>query len=350
MLKQKNLIWTVVAIALALISVFSVISMTRNYSINSLYNFIMGADKKWLLLAVVCMMGYIVFEGLALMSILKGFGHPRPFRKGVVYGAADIYFSAITPSATGGQPASAFFMNADGIPTAVSVVALVLNIVMYTASILFIGIVAVLLRPGLFAHFKTFSMALIIFGYVLLIGLAVWFILLLKKEQMVRGIFGSVLKFLNRIHIVRDMQKKEERLDKMISDYKKYVGMIDGHFGMLVKCFLYNLAQRVSQILVPAMVYMSVRSSLDGAIDVWVTQVFVTIGSSCMPVPGAMGVSDYLLLDGLRDMMSITEATSMELASRGISFYSCVLISILIVAAGYVSVIRKSKRLDSKEQ
>lgn len=349
MVKYKNFIWTVIAVVLALISVFAVVSMTRNYSLDSLYNFIMNSDKKWLFLAVVFMAGYIIFEGLALLSILKGFGHPRSFNKGLVYGAADIYFSAITPSATGGQPASAFFMNADGIPTAVSVVALVLNLVMYTASILVIGIVAVLMRPGLFIHFQTISMILIIIGYALLIGLGILFVLLLKREQMVRGIVRSMLNFLHKIHIVRDMNKREERLDKMISDYKKYVGMIDGHLGMLVKCFLYNLAQRISQIMVPAMVYLAAHSSVDKAIDVWVTQVFVTIGSSCMPIPGAMGVSDYLLLDGLRDMMSVTEATSMELASRGISFYSCVLISILIVAVGYISLIRKNKKV-SKEQ
>ncbi|MFR2128888.1 MAG: hypothetical protein ACLS4M_06675 [Eubacterium ventriosum] len=41
------------------------------------------------------------------------FGYKRPFRKCLVYSSSDIYFSAITPSATGGQPASAYFMMKD---------------------------------------------------------------------------------------------------------------------------------------------------------------------------------------------------------------------------------------------
>ena len=55
--------------------------------------------------------------------------------RGVLYSAADIYFSAITPSATGGQPASALLMVGDGIPTAVTTVVLLLNLAMYNLSI-----------------------------------------------------------------------------------------------------------------------------------------------------------------------------------------------------------------------
>ena len=48
-----------------------------------------------------------------------------------------------------------------------------------------------------------------------------------------------------------------------------------------------------------------------------------------------MGVSDYLLLDGLRDMMSNDMAVKLELLSRSLSFYSCVIISGIIVVVGY---------------
>ena len=61
-----------------------------------------------------------------------------------------------------------------------------------------------------------------------------------------------------------------------------------------------------------------------------------------MPIPGGMGVNDYLLLDGLRDVMSVEDATNMELTSRGISFDICVLLSIVITAIGYMRV-RKRK-------
>jgi uncharacterized membrane protein YbhN (UPF0104 family) len=84
------------------------------------------------------------------------------------------------------------------------------------------------------------------------------------------------------------------------------------------------------------------------AVDIWVTHAFSVIGSNCVPVPGGIGVIDFLLIDGMKDLMSESDAISLELASRGISFYICVLACILIVGVGYF-VIRKRGDIPQKE-
>ena len=84
-------------------------------------------------------------------------------------------------------------------------------------------------------------------------------------------------------------------------------------------------------------------AKLKEAFEVYVTQIFVTIGSNCLPVPGAMGVSDYLLIDGLRDKMTEVLATNMELLSRGISFYISVIFCLAVVIVGYVKRAGKKK-------
>lgn len=349
-MKKKEIIYFVISIVLAALSISTVISQTRNYSINNLIRFFREANPIWIAIALLCSIGYIVFEALGLLCILKTFGHKRSFHKGLIYSSADICFSAITPSASGGQPASAFFMGFDGIPTGVVTATLVLNLVMYTLGIITIGVIALIVNPALFYHFNIFSKVLILMGYVILSALTVFFIMLIKKEEIVRKILGALLGFLNKIHIIKKVEIYEEKLDKLINDYTKCVGMINGQRMMLVKCFFYNFCQRMSQILVPAIVFLADGGKLSGAINVWVTQVFVTLGSNCVPIPGAMGVSDYLLIDGLRDLMSIEDATNMELASRGISFYTCVLISVVIVGVGYFAVKLKRKKLDSSKE
>ena len=87
------------------------------------------------------MLGFILFEGFALVVLRRAFGYRRGVWSGYIYSASDIYFSAITPSATGGQPASAYFMIKDGVPGMVVTVTLVANLFMYTLSIIAIGFV-----------------------------------------------------------------------------------------------------------------------------------------------------------------------------------------------------------------
>ena len=85
------------------------------------------------------------------------------------------------------------------------------------------------------------------------------------------------------------------------------------------------------------------------ALDIWATHAFSVIGSNCVPIPGAIGVIDALLLDGMKDLMSEQDATSLELASRGVSFYICVLTCVLIVGIGYFSLNRRIKIFGNEE-
>ncbi len=347
--KKKNEIWSVVALVLAALSIWAVASHAKDYSLEKLKEFFVNANPFWLGMAFLCMACYIVFEGLALLGVMKAFGYKRSVNKGIVYSAADIYFSAITPSATGGQPASAYFMMADGVPAAVSAVALLLNLVMYTASIMTIGIIALILRPGIFYDFVTPSKILIIIGYLVLGTLMVFIILLIKREDWVHGIGAFIIKVSGKIKLIRNTGRFEKKLDRITNEYRDCAEMIDGHRGMLVKCFIFNFLQRSLQICVSSMLYLAGGGELAKGIDIWVTHAFSVIGSNCIPVPGAMGVIDILLLDGMKDLMSESDAISLELASRGISFYFCVLVCIIIVAIGHFAIKRRVGVLESEE-
>ena len=349
MAKKKNWIWSAVALILAALSVWTVMQQAKDYSLNDVKEYFMTADPFWIVMAVICMACFIIFEGLAILCVMKSFGHPRAFHKGVIYSAADIYFSAITPSATGGQPACAFFMIADGVPAAVSAIVLLLNLVMYTISIMTIGLIAVILRPSLFIHFQMPSKILIVIGYLVLGTLTVFIILLIKREDWVHAIGTFFIRILTKIKIIKNVPKFEKKLDRITNEYRDCAEMINGQRKMLVKCFLYNFLQRALQICVSVMVFLAGGGEAAKAIDIWCTHAFSVIGSTCVPVPGAIGVIDFLLVDGMSDLMSDQDAISLELASRGISFYICVITCLVIVAVGNFALNRRNGFLESED-
>ena len=346
---KKNYFWSVITIALAIISIWAVASQTKNLSFEEFFNQIKSDDPLWIVAAIVCMLGYIFFEGHAIQILLKGFGYPKSIRKGLLYSSADIYFSAITPSATGGQPASALFMIKDGVPAGIATVTLLLNLIMYTVSIMVLGLVALIIRPNLFAVFEPLSKALIIVGYVVLTVLTLLIIMLIKRADIVEKIFNRIIEWLHRIKIIKKTKKLEDKMKKAMSDYESCADMIEGHVGMLIHAFFMNLIQRALQLLVPACIFMATGGSAVGAFNVWVTQIFVTMGSNYIPIPGAMGISDYLLIDGLKGFMSSDVAVNMDLLSRAVSFYGCVLLSLIVVVIGFVRM-RKNKAFNEEEE
>ncbi len=112
---KNKALWTCIAIALAALTIWAVFSMSGNMSPAQLIEQLKNARPGWLVLAVFSMLGIIFFEGEAILAIIGPVGYPRSHWRGFIYGSADIYFSAITPSATGGQPASAFFIYCNSI-------------------------------------------------------------------------------------------------------------------------------------------------------------------------------------------------------------------------------------------
>lgn len=335
MSKKKELMWSFIAVILAVISIWAVISQAHHFSLERFAEFITDADPLWLGVALICMLSFIFFEGESILIILKAFGYPKKQKEGIVYSAADIYFSAITPSASGGQPASLYFMIRDGIPMGVATITLLVNLVVYTISILCVGLLAVIIRPSIFINFNGFSKFLIIVGYIILSCLAAFFIMIIRHESILQKIIGSIFRLLHRFKLLKNIDKWEAKLQKNIEEYKNCADMLEGHKDTIVKAFLCNFVQRISQTFIPAVVVLAMKRSADSALSVWVTQVFVTIGSNCVPIPGAMGVSDYLLLDGLGVMMGNDVAINLDLLSRTISFYGCMVFSLIVIGIAY---------------
>lgn len=326
---KRRIPWPLITLLIALASIWAVAAQAGSLSLESFWDYLQQANPLWLGAAVAAMLGFVVFEAQAVWSICRTLGHPASRRAGLVYSASDIYFSAITPSATGGQPACAMLMMRDGIPGPVTTAVLMVNLTMYTLSILAIGLLCLLLRPGVFLRFGTPGRILILVGAAIQLGLALVFFLMVRSERLLHRLCSGVLWLLGRLHLLRAEQRLQTRLNRAMEDYRQCSQLLAGQRRVLVRVFVYNLLQRLSQISVTMLVYLSMGGRR--ALDVLAMQSYVVLGSNCVPVPGAMGVADYLMLDGLGTFLPEQQAVRMELLSRAVSFYCCIALCAAVV-------------------
>lgn len=332
---KKKIFWAIASVFIAGLSIWAVISQSRNFSFATLKSFISGADKGWLIASFVCTFGFIWFEGFALVRIARHFGYKTNALDGTVYGGADVYFSAITPSASGGQPASAYFMMKDGIPGYATTVALLINLVMYTLALLTVGIVSIIFKYPMLKNFSVLSRFFIGIGIVVLIFLALVFYMLLRKGKILYGICDAIIGLMEKIHVIRHGDKLRKKLRNTMAEYQECSNSVTGQTGFLAEIFFWNLMQRMSQLLVSFMIFMSMGEGVKKAVDVSVIQCFVAMGSNCVPIPGAMGVADYIMIDGFKQLVG-DNAANMELLCRGVTFYGSVLTSAFIILIGYI--------------
>ncbi len=339
---RKNAGWLILFVLIAVLSIYAVTAQSDNFSLSDFWGYIISSDPIYITLALVSMLGFIFFEGLAVITICKAVGYKRNIGDGIVYSASDICLSAITPSASGGQPASIWFMMKDGIPATISVVSLVANLAFYTISISVIGTVTFICAPDLLLCGSIASQILIIFGYVILTLLASLFVLVLFKERMVYSSISGIIRLLVRIRLIKNPDRLNYKLNESMKLYKKCAEMILKNKTAMLLAFIFNLLQRALQITVTLLVFLSSGGTLENAASVWFAQAYTVVGANCIPVPGSIGVSDYLLLDGLGNIMSNEAAVHLALLSRAVSFYSMVVICGIIITVKYI-VITKNK-------
>ena len=161
---KSRVLWSLIFLALIVITIYTITSQSKSFSVEGFADFLSEANPFWLGIAFLCMLGFVFFEGMAVRTLSNMFGYKRNIRKNFVYASADIYFSAITPSASGGQPASALFMIGDGIPTTVTTIVLLINLTLYAFTLILQGLVCLFLGAGNLENFDGFSIVLIIFG------------------------------------------------------------------------------------------------------------------------------------------------------------------------------------------
>lgn len=320
---------------LAVLTVHCILKQNKDMSLGDLMEVIRSAKATCLLLGGLASALFVWFESVALRTILRYTKCPHGRWQTLLYSASDIYFSGITPSATGGQPASAFFMMRNGIPGGMATAVLILNLMMYTFSIVFLGIGSILLMPYAFLEFGIISKVLIGVGFVGLTLLSVAFFILLKKEDLIFRPLSALIIFLCNKRILKGKEHKLKRMAKIREDYARCSALISGRKRILFWAFFWNLIQRACQMTVPMLVYAALGGEAGKLFLVYAKQCLVTIGYNFIPVPGGMGVADYLMIDGFSGMMGEQLAYSVELISRGLMFYICVTASGVFTLIGY---------------
>lgn len=315
---KKRTLWLAVFLCLTVVTIV-VQTTSQGFSFAGFLHCCENSNIWLLAAAFASMLGIICFEGESLRMICGHLGYRRPFRHGLVFCAADLFFSAITPSSSGGQPVSAYCMYTDDIPMEVASVALLLNLIMYEAALFLVTLVCVLLKPVLFLSFPVGAKVFVLLGAVIQGALAVLLTLLLFRPKLVYSVANGCISLLARLRLLHNAEDKRARLVLWIERYDRCAHSVRGNAPMMLKALALNVGQRVCMLLVSALVFLALGGKLHTALNVFIGQSYVYLGSNAVPLPGAVGAADWLFVSICGEFFP--EPVSFNLLSRGISFY-----------------------------
>lgn len=338
----KSLMWMLVLIALTVLTVLIITSVSDGFTVEGFLRCLGEISPVWFALAALCAFGFIYFEGAALRCICRRLGHSFNRRRATVYAATDIYFSDITPTAAGGQPAAMYVMVKDGASGAVSAIALLLNLSMYTLAILILSTVAFILNFKMFLDFDLAAKLFISVGLVVQLIFIVTFFMCIFNKKLVRKVASFILRLLCKLHIFKNYDARLKKLEASLEQYANCGELIRRDYGFMLRVLLINLVQRMSLIAVSMCIFIGVGGEPSMLHHAFSAQTFAVLGSNSVPLPGAVGVVDYIFITGFHGI--VKDPVSVELISRGLSFYASFVFCGIVLLFEVIS-----KRLKKKE-
>ena len=327
---KKNIVNVSILLALIGLTFFIIFRNKDGFSPASLGEFVSKIHWPFLIGAFACMIMNIGFKGLSIRSLSKALGYHKGLRRNYVYASADIYFSAITPSATGGQPASAYYMVKDGIPISHTTAILSVNLLMYTASLMALALITFILRPNLFVNIDSWivKVCIIVGLLVQLLFLSVY-VLIMVSEKVVIKIATWLVSIAALVRIVKDKEEYIGRIDASVHRFKASIQLLNHNKKALFESFLFNFIERFVYISIGVCVFYGALYNIPelagvkiNVIDIYALEAFCWFGAYCIPLPGAVGASEAIFNNVFKMVISnVILLDSTMVITRGINFY-----------------------------
>ena len=291
----------------------------------------------------LCMLICVACEGECDRIICKSLGSDISRIKAFTYACTDYYFSAVTPSATGGQPAMAYYMSKDGIPLSKSCIALLLTLIEYMAALLVLGVAAFFLHMD-FVCGNTLILVMLCIGVVLGFSVILGSLVAMYSKSIVYRIGEWFIRLMAGLRICRRPKKKLESFKRQVAEYKTGAQYIKEHHGVSVRVFLLCILQRILFFMVTYCVYRGMGLRGSSMIDIITLQALLMLCVTSLPLPGAVGAAEGMFLVIFSQVIPPELITSAMLLTRGINFYFCVIFAGIVTLINHIRILRLERR------
>lgn len=320
--------------------------LLRDQDLRDVWMVVRDAKTVWIWVAVISMAVYIFCGGYAIRVLMKGRGSLVTIPQCFEYSFLEIFFSAITPSSTGGQPMQLRAMSKDGHPATDSTGALIAITLLYKLSFLWLcGLFFLLEFRYVSATMKSIRFLAVV-GLVLNVALISFLIIVLFSRRLTNAMLRLAVRILGKLHFVKNVPEMMDRMHDKLDEYHGCAQFFRRNPKQILKTFGVLTVQRLAILIIPYCIYKSFGMTGQGLFHITATQLIVNLCCDMLPIPGAVGISEALFLSLFGPVFSERNLYPAVLLSRGISFYFLLAVSaVAIILFKAVKAIRRNRML-----
>jgi hypothetical protein len=265
-----------------------------------------------------------------------------PLNRCVKIGVIGLYYCALTPSSTGGQPVQVMYMRRDNVPVGTATCIVGIKFVVFELSLCTIYVIGMLLRGGDYYMNNREAFWFAMLGFIINSAAVLVIILTIVNKKLVLRIGRWVIRMLSKIRIIKKKEKTLMHFAEVIDEYHTAAAYISRYKMRAFGSYIISVINLAFLFLIPYLIYLSFGFTKYNILDVFIMEAFLFLAVSFFPLPGAAGASEggFMLFFG--PFFGAGTAVAM-LIWRFLTYYMILITGSRMVVIDEVSSMRKKK-------
>lgn len=344
-MKKKNRIWLNLLVVFIILVIMLVIVLINN-DVDEIIKAIKSCDFKYMMLALGCILLYILFTAFSLMQLVILKKKIRFIDSFNIANCAQFY-NGITPFASGGQPFQVYYYTKVNVKTDESTSVIMMNFIIHQFVSCVFSIIAIILY---FDELITGSTSL--FKVAVVVGLSINIIIFLllifiSLSKRVKKVFMGLVGLIFSIKFLR--KKKQDMIEKTSTYFdnsQKGFKELFNHIPTLLLAIMHKTISLAVYFIAPFFIFKGLNVEVkpsDIMFIMWMTA-FAFVIMSFMPTPGASGGAEWAFTEvfAASFAMASTTVASAMLIWRFLTYY-------LVMLLGGISAICVKRRKEDEE-
>lgn len=252
-----------------------------------------GLDARWLWMSIGLLLGYLLLRALTLFIFLKSEHSAISYWKAMAVTGIGQFYSAITPSSSGGQPFEVIAMARWGVPATVATAAVSVQFICFQASLVFLGVVLWIVTRMHVALYLGGVQWFVALGFFLNSAMPLLVILLGVNRPTINVLTRAGVWVLTRFRIVRNGEAAQRKVDHLIHEYQSSVTALFKKPVMAVQVMILSVLQIGLLMSIVIGIYRAFWLAGVPNLTLITLQTLLFISASFMPLPGASGAQEY---------------------------------------------------------
>lgn len=289
-------------------------------------------NKKFIILGIILMLVYILFESIILGIIINSIQNTKIKFIGFKIATMGLYYNLVTPFASGSQPIQVYSLTQYNVSLSKSIAIITNKTVLFQTIVTiycgyFIGCNLELLKTEMAS-----IMIMMICGMCMNIFMIFTGILIVCSPKKIKLISSFIINLLARFKLFKNIKNKKSLINMYIDEYSYSIKIFIKDKKSVFTSIILTIIQLSVFFSVAYCVYKAFNLNGQSYFDILTLQVFLYMAISPVPTPGNIGINEIAFLT------IFSTVFPKEIIGYAVFLYSGFIYYFMVITCGLITI------------